>query len=257
MNLKSLFKTTILLSISGFLLFSCKKRDPEEKPIFPSAEFFSPWYVLPGTDTVEIAGTALDGATVYLNGTQVSLLENVSSPELIKFIVPSDYSSGTVRVDLKDGETISFIDSLEAVVAGDERRTNIEGILFLGDFDGGGIRPAYAGIDFTTGQWEMEAPVGATSGIGQGKYGTPSSPGGGNYVYNDVPKGAIGGKATDGWAGAVRSRNELMNDNDTPFPFSLANYPNTPVDFEEDSPVVSEKGAKIYYLNFYVQSRFC
>lgn len=246
MNLKSLFNTTILLSISGFLLFSCNKRDPEERPIFPSAEFFSPWYVLPDVDTVEIAGTALDGADVYLNGTKVPLLEDESTSELIKFIVPSDYTSGTVRVDLKDGESMTFIDSLIAVSEEDERRTLVEGILFFGDFDGGGIRPAYAGIDFTTGQWSMEVPVGATNGIGQNQFGTSSSPGGGNYVYNDVPQGAIGGKATDGWAGALVSRNELMNDNYTSFPRSLADYPDSPVDFEGD--------ASEYFVNFYYKA---
>lgn len=248
MNLKSLFKTTILLSISGFLLFSCKKRDPEERPIFPSAEFFAPWYVLPEKDTVEIAGSGLDGATVYLNGTQVSILSIDEKNELLKFIVPKDYTSGLVRVEFKDGETMTFIDSLTAVDALDERRTDIEGVLLIGDFDGGGIRPAYAGIDFTTGQWAMEAPVGATNGIGQNQFNTSSSPEGGNYVYNDVPQGAIGGKATDGWAGAITSRNELMNDNYTSFPRSFAAYPNSPIEFgENDDP--SE-----FYVNFYYKA---
>lgn len=224
------------------MLVSCTKREPEERPVFPTAEYFTPSYAAAG-DTIKVSGLALDGSTVSLNGTTVSSwVENDN--QIVKFIVPVDYQGGKVSIKLKDNVTLNFIDSLRLV----DKANPLRGVpmLLMSDFDGAGIRPAYFGSDFNSGQWGLESPVGATYGVGANQFNIPESPAGGYYMYNDVLMGSIGGPGTDGWGGALVSRNELLNDGETSFPISLGGYPNTNVIFDDINAD--------YYLNFYYYS---
>lgn len=239
--MKNLSRLTVLFLMLVTVFFACTKREQDEKPNFPSAEFFSPWYVFPG-DTVEIYGANLEGSQVYINGSEVGLLDTDGA---LTFLVPEGLDGGVIKVVYPNGESFTFADSLHYVPVNDSRRTDLEGVILLSNFDGGGIRPTTIGSDFSTGSWETEAPVGSEYGIGS-NYNGISSPVGGNYYYNYVPDGAIGGVATSGWAGKLNTRNELMNDNETVFPLSFADYPNSPVDFDGN--------ASDYYLNFYYKS---
>jgi len=238
--MKKWFKIVTCSSfVATFMLVSCTKREPSERPVFPTAEYFTPSFASEG-DTVRVLGLALDGSTVSLNGTTVSSwVENDN--QVVKFVIPAGYQGGKVSIKLKDNLTLNFVDSLRIV----DKIDPLRGVpmLLLSDFDGGGIRPAYRGADFNTGQWALESPVGATFGVNSGQLSIPQSPAGGDYMFNDVPSGAIGGVATAGWGGALTSRNELLNDGESSFPISLGEYTNSPIDFKNEPAN--------YYLNFH------
>lgn len=239
-----LFNTKLigLCFITVILTFSCKERESEDRPKFPSAEFYSPWYVTSG-DTVTIGGVNLEGSEVYVNSEKVELLDTEDG---LTFLVPEGFTGGKVKVIYPSGEIMIFGDSLHYVSdENDPKRTELEGIVLISDFDGTGIRPTTAGFDFTTGAWLFEGPAGSNTGILRYQ-NVPSSPAGGYYFYNAVQNWSIGGVETSGWAGSLSSRNELMNDNETSFPVSFADYPNSPVDFEGN--------ASDHYLNFYYKA---
>lgn len=233
-------KTQRLASIFSFaaiavllVIVGCR-REVEEKPTFPDVNFFTPGQAQIG-DTIKIVGLGLEGASVTFGG-QAMTLHNVSSQSMY-FVVPAGSTTETVSVTYSNGDGHTFQAPLVIDISTGPNE------LLLGDFDKGGIRPAGVTSDFLNGQWEINSAGAATTGIGQGVNGVPSSPAGGNYAY-----AFMGGESIDpvsyGFVASLGHRSEVLNDNATGWPETYLEYPGGTLDSTAD---IDE-----FYLNFYV-----
>lgn len=233
-------KTQRLASIFSFaaiavllVIVGCR-REVEEKPTFPDVSFFTPGEAQVG-DTIKVVGLGLLGSKVSLGNQGMTLISN--SDQALIFAIPAGASTAQLTVSYPETGGHTF----QAPLVIDDKTGNNE--LLIGDFDLGGIRPAGVTNDFLNGQWQINSAGAATTGIGQGVNGVPSSPAGGNYAY-----AFMGGEDMDpttyGFVADLGHRSEVLNDKETPWPVSYLLYPAATLD---TSAAISD-----YYLNFYV-----
>ena len=221
------------------VLISCR-REPEARPVFPSAEYFTP-SVVKADQQVTIYGVGLDKATVLIDGTEISVDFVSGSGDKLIFKVAPGLSIGKhfVEILFEDGDKVKFTSPLVVSLTGSTIKE-----LLIGDFDGAGIRPAYATADFTNGQWSGNAGANTVMGIGN-LNGVLSSPAGGNYAFATVPNGGVLPN-TFGFVATIESRSELNNDFETAWPKNFFEYKLSSLDSIESNDISN------YYLNFYV-----
>lgn len=246
MNKKIIF-STLTLAAAILMMLSCR-REIEERPLFPSAEYFAPTIVEQGGE-LTIRGFVLTDAKVTIGGLPAEVKQTIVNDTVddqrtvLVVTVPGSLGNGEhiVRVEYKDKGEFTFQAPL---IIANTRSTVNE--LLIGDFDGGGIRPAVASSDFTNGQWAGSAGANSTIGITNQDGDVSSSPAGGNFAFTRVVgNGILPG--TFGYVAAIDSRNEIQNNFITSWPKNFAEYPNSTITIEEGDLVSN------FRVNFYIK----
>lgn len=243
----NILKNILVAATLVVVLISCR-REPEEKPVFPAVEYFSPSVVTSENAEVKLLGTGLDKAVITVGGQVVNIVKSevdANGRGYVTFVLPAGLSEG------KHPVKVVFEDETEASIAAplifNKSALNVaKAEMLIGDFDFGGVRAAGPTKDFSDGNWLGDPGANTVMGIVNSVNGINSSPAGGNFVFATVPSGGILPN-TYGYVGALISRNEIQNDLTTGWPESFINYPNSVLNFEKGVDKVSD-----FYLNFYV-----
>lgn len=245
-----MYKNSFLSFCSACLLIvvfttGCR-RDVEDKPVFPQADFFSPTAVVSTSDVITLVGVSLENSIITVGGQPVNIISN--DGDKVTFTLASSLVTGnayTVKVVLSDGSEKSFVGGVRFDDNGGVP-TTYPSELLIADFDGGGIRSAVATVDFTNGQWSGNAGANSAIGITNENDGVESSNAGGNFAFASVGPGGVLPN-TSGFVATLTTRNEIQNDGETTWPVNFFEYPGSPLEYDS----VNDNAGK-YFLNLYV-----
>lgn len=213
------FKHSVSVVFVLLTLLGCR-REVEERPVFPSAEYFAPSVITSSANQIIVHGINLEGASATIGGQAATSVVS-EDKKTLTVSMPVGISDGSynVSVTLNDESIVSF----PAPLVIDAAETAFKGDMLIGDFDGNGIRSASTTSNFSDGAWNGNPGANSSMGITNSINGVTSSPAGGNFAYATVAGGGVLPN-TYGYVGALDSRNEIRNDLVTGWPEGFLSY---------------------------------